>query len=161
MACRATPRLSGQRILLLDADGVLLRLPGGSRLESVDLLEEFLRESEFADVQVVAAGEWKRHLGVPGVRRIFAPDLRERFVGLTPDIPGTDGFRSHVEIHAWLAEHPDVMDYVVLEGGHCWPCFPALESAVFVDPTRGVLGPPELELLARAFRRQEAVECNG
>jgi hypothetical protein len=83
------------------------------------------------------------------VRRLFAPDLRDRFVGVTPDMAGSDGFRSHMEINAWLAEHPEIADYVVLEGGHCWTRLPALESAVFVDPRRGVLGREDLELLAR------------
>jgi hypothetical protein len=82
------------------------------------------------------------------VRRLFAPDLRERFVDVTPDAHG-DGYRSHVEINAWLAEHPEIADYVVLEGGHCWTRLPALESAVFVDPRRGVLGAEDLALLAR------------
>jgi hypothetical protein len=103
-------------------------------------------------VLVVACGEWKRHLGLAGVRRLFAPDLRERFLGVTPDIVGTDGFRSHVEINAWLAEHPEIADYVVLEGGHCWTRLPALESAVFVDRARGVLGEEELTLLRRQLR---------
>jgi len=144
--------VKGERILLLDADGVLLRLPDGNQLESVELLEDFLRQREFAGLLVVAAGEWKRHLGLAGVRKIFAADLCERFVDLTPDIQGSDGFRSHVEINAWLAEHPEIADYVVLEGGHCWPHLPALESAVFVDPARGVLGSPDLESLARLLR---------
>lgn len=149
MAAGAHPTLVGARVLLLDADGVFLRLPEARRLESIELFEAFLREPEVEDLLVVACGEWKRHLGLAGVRKLFAPDLRERFAGVTPDIVGTDGFRSHVEINAWLAEHPQIADYVVLEGGHCWTRLPALESAVFVDWHRGVLGTEDLALLAR------------
>jgi len=146
------PVLTGARIVLLDADGVFLRLPAAKELECLELFEDFLRESDFADVQVVAAGQWKSHIGLEGVRKLFADDLGERFVDVTPDIDGSDGFRSHVEIHAWLAAHPEIADYVVLESGHFWPRLPALESAVFVDPGRGVLGSLEVEALARHFR---------
>ena len=104
---------------------------------------------------MVACGEWKRHLALAGVRQLFAPELRERFVGVTPDIDGSDGFRSHVEINAWLAEHPQIADYVVLEGGHCWTRLPALESAVFVDRRRGVLGADDVALLVRHLRASE------
>lgn len=136
----------------MDADGVFLRLPEATRLESIELFEDFLREPEVEDLLVVASGEWKRHLGLAGVRKLFAPELRERFVGLTPDIVGSDGFRSHVEINAWLTEHPEIADYVVLEGGHCWTRLPALESAVFVDRQRRILGTEDIALLKRHLR---------
>ena len=155
MAQGPHPALTGARVLLLDADGVFLRLPEASRLESIGLFEAFLREPEVDDLLVVACGEWKRHLGLAGVRKLFAPDLRQRFVGVTPDILGSDGFRSHVEINAWLAEHSQIADYVVLEGGHCWTRLPALESAVFVDRQRGVLGSEDIALLMRHLRADE------
>ena len=99
--------LADKRVLILDADGVLRRLPDGEALEGIDPLESFLREAEFSDVLVVAAGEWKRALRPQQIPALFSGDLRERFVGVTPDIHATDRFRSHVEIHAWLDAHPE------------------------------------------------------
>jgi hypothetical protein len=147
----AMPRFTGKRILILDADGVLLRLPGGEALESLDLIEDLLRDPDMADVRVVATGEWKRHLGLAQIRRLFAEDLRERFVDTTPEVEGSDGFRPHVEIHAWLAAHPEIADYVVLESGYHWTRSPALESAMFIHPPQGVLDAPQAEVLKRHF----------
>jgi hypothetical protein len=149
---RLDPRLTGARVLILDADGVFLRLPQANRLESVELLEDFLREPEFADVVVVASGDWKRYLFLGGVRRLFASDLRERIVDVTPEAHATDGYRAHVEINIWLAYHP-VENYVVLEGGHCWMRLPALESAVFTA-SGGVLAREDLDRVADALRLQ-------
>lgn len=138
-------------MLILDADGVLRRLPNGEVLDGIDPLESFLREAEFSDVLVVAAGEWKRALRLQQIRALFAGDVRERFVGTTPDIQATDRFRSHAEIHAWLDAHPEIVSGVVLESGHYWHQFPALECAVFVPPG-AVLGLHELDALRRIFR---------
>lgn len=145
--------MAGKRVLILDADGVLRRLPDGEALEGIDPLESFLRDAEFSDVLVVAAGEWKRALRLQQIRALFSGDLRERFVGATPDIEGSDRFRSHVEIHAWLDAHPEIACGVVLESGFYWQQFPALECAVFVQP-RAVLGPSELDAVKRIFRTE-------
>ena len=145
--------LAGKRVLLLDADGVLRRLPDGEALEGLDRLEAFLREPEFSDVLVVAAGEWKRHLQPGQIRGLFSHDVRERFVGATPNIEGADRFRSHVEIHAWLDSHLEIASGVVLESGYYWQQFPALECAVFVPP-RAVLGLGELDAVRGIFRSE-------
>ncbi len=141
--------LRGARVLILDADGVLRRLPAGETLDGIPRLEAFLRRPEFEDVRVVAAGEWKRHLGIRQIRRLFAPDLAERFVGATPHADTGDGLSSHVEINLWVDAHPEIAGYVVLESGHLWQCFPALESAVFVHSPEGVLGEMEIRSLER------------
>ncbi len=147
--------LAGKRVLLLDADGVLRRLPDGEALEGLDRLEAFLREPEFSDVLVVAAGEWKRHLRLGQIRGLFSPDVRERFVGATPEIQGADRFRSHVEIHAWLDAHPEIASGVVLESGYYWQQFPALECAVFVSPG-GVVGQQEIDAVVGILRSEVA-----
>lgn len=144
--------LTGRRLLLLDADGVLLRLPEGEALEGLEVLEGLLREPALADVLVVATGEWKRHLDLAALRGLFADDIARRIVGVTPEVEASDGFRPHVEIHAWLAAHPEIADYVVLESGDFWPRPPVLESAVFVTPGQ-VIGAQEVELLEKAFAR--------
>lgn len=140
--------LAGRRVLILDADGVLRRLPDGERLDGIPVLEEFLERAEFSDVLVVAAGEWKRYLRLAQIRALFSPAIRPRIVGATPEVEGSDRFRSHVEIHAWLDAHPEVAEAVVLESGQLWQQLPALECAVFVQPG-GVLGEPDLRGLAR------------
>lgn len=145
--------MAGKRVLILDADGVLRRLPDGEALEGIDPLESFLRDAEFSDVLVVAAGEWKRALRLQQIRALFSGDLRERFVGATPDIDGSDRFRSHVEIHAWLDAHPEIVSGVVLESGYYWHQSPALECAVFVPPA-AVLGLRELEAVKRILRSE-------
>ena len=145
--------LAGKRVLLLDADGVLRRLPDGEALEGLDRLEAFLREPEFSDVLVVAAGEWKRHLQPGQIRGLFSPDVRERFVGATPDIDGADRFRSHVEIHAWLDAHPEIASGVVVESGCYWQQFPALECAVFVQ-SGAVLGQQDIDGVVGIFRSE-------
>jgi len=145
--------LAGKRVLILDADGVLRRLPDGEALEGIDSLESFLRDAEFRDVLVVAAGEWKRALRLQQIRALFSGDLRGRFVGATPDIEGSDHFRSHVEVHAWLDAHPEIACGLVLESGYYWQQFPALECAVFVPP-RAVLGPGDLDAVRRIFRSE-------
>ena len=153
---RLDTRLTGGRVLVLDADGVLLRLPQAQRLESVELLEDFLREPEFSDLLVMASGDWRRYLGLEGVRRIFSADLRER-IGVVPEIAGTDGFRAHVEINVWVSYHR-VDNYVVLEGGHCWMHLPALECAVFTAPG-GVLTREDLDRVTDAFRLSRDERC--
>lgn len=147
--------LAGKRVLILDADGVLRRLPDGEALEGIDSLETFLRDREFSDVLVVAAGEWKRALCLQQIRALFSRDLRGRFVGATPDIEAIDRFRSHVEIHAWLDAHPEIACGVVLESGCYWQQFPALECAVFVPP-REILGLHDLDAVRRIFRSDNA-----
>jgi len=144
---------AGKRVLILDADGVLRRLPDGDTLEGIDSLESFLRDAEFSDVLVVAAGEWKRALRLQQIRALFSGYLRERFIGATPDIEATDRFRSHVEINAWLDAHPEIACGMVLESGYYWQQFPALECAVFVPP-RAVLGLGELDAVRRIFRSE-------
>jgi hypothetical protein len=145
--------LAGKRVLVLDADGVLRRFPDGETLEGVRPLEGFLREEEFRDVVVVAAGQWKCGLRMHQIRALFADDVRDRFVGVTPEIRATDRFRSHVEIQAWLEAHPEIGSYLVLESVWYWRQLPALERAVFVS--RGaVLGPRDLDAVRYMFRKE-------
>lgn len=146
--------LNGARVVILDADGVLRRLPDGDSLDRIPALEALLLRPEFADVLIVAAGTWKDCLTLQQMRKLFSDGLCNRIVGATPSIQSVDECRSHVEIHAWLEEHPEIGDYMVLESGAFWTQFPALESAMWV-PFGSVLGERALEvdLLESALRR--------
>jgi len=126
--------LSGARVLILDADGVLCRLPDGRELEGLPHLEDVLRSPEFSDVLIVAAGNWKNVLSLESIRGIFSEDLQHRVVDTTPTIASSDQFRSHVEIFAWLGEHPEIASDLVLESASFGGCEPYLENAVFVPP---------------------------
>ena len=143
--------LRGARVIILDADGTLRRLPDGDTLEGLEAFETFLRLQQFQDVLVVATGEWKRGLGIQGIRKIFSDDLRARIVDVTPDIENTDEFRDHVENNAWLAEHPEIACYVVVEYSGQAPLSPVTENGAFVH-TGEVFSEAEFGKLARFFK---------
>ena len=119
--------------MILDADGVLIRLPDGRTLDGLDPLEAFLSLPAYSDVLIVAAGEWKRYLSLAAIRRLFSEDLRERIVDTTPEVESTDMFRSHVEIYAWLDEHPEIGAYLVLESSAYATNEPCMDNASFVQ----------------------------
>lgn len=127
------------RVIILDADGVLRRLPDGEALEGLDAFEHFLRQPDFQDVLVVAAGEWKRFLSIGKIRRLFSEDVAPRIVEATPEIEGTDRFQSHVEIFEWLRIHPEIESYAVVEYSGYAPNSPVPECGAFV-PTGEVFG---------------------
>jgi hypothetical protein len=140
--------LRGARVVILDADGVLRRLPDGEALEGLGAFEAFLRQPRFQDVLVVAAGEWKRHLPIRGIRRLFSEDIAARIVGATPEVKNTDKFQSHVEILEWLREHPEIEEYAVVEYSGYALNSPAVESGAFVV-TGEVFSEAHYEGLAR------------
>jgi hypothetical protein len=139
-------------VILLDADGVLRRLPHGDTLEGLKVFEGFLRQPEFQDVLVIAAGEWKRHLSIVSIRKLFSDDIAPRIVEATPEIEHTDQFRSHVEMFEWLRLHPDIGVYAVLEYSGYAPNSPVPESGTFV-PTGEVFGIDEYGRLASLLGR--------
>ena len=143
--------LRGARVIILDADGVLRRLPDGDTLEGIEAFETFLRLPQFQDVLVVATGEWKRGLGIHGIRELFSDDLRARIVDVTPEIENTDEFRDHVENNAWLAEHPDIARYAVVEYSGQAPLSPVTECGSFVH-TGEVFSEAEFGKVARLLR---------
>jgi hypothetical protein len=142
----------GARVIFLDADGVLRRLPNGETLEGLEAFENFLRQPEFEDVLVVAIGEWKRHLSIAGIRTLFSDDIAPRIVEATPEIESTDQFRQHVEFYDWLRLHPEISAYAVLEYSGYAPNSPVPESGTFVL-TGEVFGIDRYGHLARCLRQ--------
>jgi hypothetical protein len=151
MSNRPNTSWHGARVILLDADGVLRRLPNGETLEGLEAFEGFLRQPDFQDVLVVAAGEWKRHLSIVSIRKLFSDDIAPRIVEATPEIESTDQFRSHVEIYEWLRLHAQVETYAVLEYSGYAPNSPVPESGVFVL-TGEVFGADRYGPLARCLQ---------
>jgi hypothetical protein len=143
--------LRDARIVILDADGTLRRLPDGRTLEGREAFETFLRLPQFLDVLVVATGDWKRYLGLVGVREIFSEDIRARIVDVTPEIENTDEFRDHVENNAWLAEHPEIARFAVVEYSGQAPLSPETECGAFVH-TGEVFSEAEFGKLARLLK---------
>lgn len=129
--CSDKASLAGAWILFLDGDNVLLRRPHGDSLEGLPALESALRRPALAHVRIVASGQWKDVMSFEGIRNLFSEDLRPRMIGTTPDIRNPRGFKPHVEIFAWLAAHPEIRGYGVLEPH--WPTYePCPDCAVFI-----------------------------
>jgi hypothetical protein len=146
-----TPDLTDARVILLDADGVLRQHPDGARLDGLEAFEAFLREPEFRDVLVIAAGEWKRVLPVGRIRSLFSEDLGGRIAGATPDIEHSDEYATHVEMYEWLCAHPQIAGYVVLESSGFAPHSPVMECGVFV-PCEEVFSAMTHAMLAQVLR---------
>jgi hypothetical protein len=106
-------------ILFLDFDGVLHAAGGGPprrHLEKLPLLEALLREPGLSEVGIVVSSTWRVIQTAAQLRCLFAPDLRERVAGCTPQLERhRTPYRRHEEIAAWLAAHPEVRDWVALD----------------------------------------------
>lgn len=100
-------------LLFLDIDGVLHPehipglTPGKFRVNSehfscLPYLEDVLRE--FQGIQVVISSAWRTRRSLDELRDIFSPELRSRVIGVTPQLPRSEGHRQR-EIENWLIEH--------------------------------------------------------
>ena len=110
-----------ERIVFLDFDGVLNNVGWFSLAWDENLPEgcdkDFDQENVEAvkklvtafDADIVVSSSWRHLPEVPD--RLVAVGL-PRPVGLTPDDPERNRGR---EISAWLAKHPEVEDYLVLD----------------------------------------------
>ena len=106
-------------ILFLDFDGVL-HPTGVDDLKQpfcrLPLLEAMLREPRYAAVEIVVSSTWREVYSLPRLRSVFAPDMRNRVVDITPTLDDYDGpYARCLEIKAWLALHPEVERYVALD----------------------------------------------
>ena len=124
--------LPGAKILFLDGDNSVRRRPNGTGPEGTNALNAALSEPELEGVLIVASGQWKDVLSMDDIRNIFSEGVSTRIVDKTPTMntEGDTQYKPHVEIHAWLAAHPEIADYCVLEP--FWPYEPHVESAVFI-----------------------------
>lgn len=105
--------------LMLDFDGVLHPegcLPGHHFCRLAPL-EALLRR--FPDVRIVVSSMWRLNATLAQLRSHFAPDMRERVVGATPDLfdPAAGdacGLRQR-ECEAWIAAHDPGAAWVALD----------------------------------------------
>lgn len=151
-------------ILFLDYDGVLHAVGGGTAprryLDKLPLLEALLREPECAAIGVVISSTWRVVHTVAQLRSEFAPDLRERVIGATPQLQEhRTPFRRHEEIAAWLTQHPQTRAWVTLDDDlRGFP--PGDAHAVFTQSELG-LTPRDIDVLRARLRAAAAAAGLG
>jgi hypothetical protein len=106
-------------VLFLDFDGVLHPVGGTlpqQRMEKLPLLEALLREPGLQAVGIVISSTWRLIHTPAQLRSMFAPDLRRRVLGCTPQLERhLTSQRRHEDIAAWLRLHPEVNEWVALD----------------------------------------------
>jgi hypothetical protein len=66
--------------------------------------------------RIVISSTWRRVFRLPTIRLLLAErGLRAEVVGVTPDLGGVAMLGRGEEIRAWLAAHPDVTAFAVLD----------------------------------------------
>ena len=141
-------------ILFLDFDGVLHSIGGVStrqRMQKLPLLEALLREPGMASVGIVVSSTWRMVHSAAQLRSLFAPDMRERMAGCTPQLQshGTRYPRSE-EIAAWLAAHPAVRSWVALDDQR-GAFAPELYSHLVITDGQAALTPRDIDRLRMAL----------
>ncbi len=112
------------KVIFLDIDGVLnsdtttRRTRGGFTFVGERQLRRLRHIVDAAGAEVVLSSDWRYNRDTPG-RNGHYLELRDellrygiRFYGFTPELPS--GHRG-AEIAQWLAEHPEVSDFVILD----------------------------------------------
>jgi len=90
------------KLVFLDFDGVLHPCTAGTFIY-VDRFEAFLRKHPC--IRVVLSTSWRVDYGWHDLMALFSPDLRERFVGATPQLDDSLRAVREQEIHAWLRDN--------------------------------------------------------
>ena len=129
----ALANLVNKFVLFVDFHGVIhVGAPGPAWQENLRNFESIFREPLIIEnVRIVLCGDWRRRYSWEKLREKFSPDIRPLVIDETPRLQATIGFRSHVEIYAWLKQHPEISDYKVFEWGGFSGEEPYLESALF------------------------------
>jgi hypothetical protein len=87
------------KLLFLDFDGVLHPCTAGTFVY-VDRFEAFMRKHPC--VRVVLSTTWRIDHGWHDLLALFSADLRERFLGATPQLDDSLKCVREQEIHSWL-----------------------------------------------------------
>lgn len=154
-----------EAVLALDIDGVLHR-DGAERgeLGHLPTLEGFLRRHP--GVGVVISSDWRFLLSLPELVDLFAPDLRDRVMGVTPDlclsVPVAPAARQR-EIEAWMAAKGLRTPWVALDDMRDGfePVCPHLVCVTWGEGGDVGLSPVLLERVASILRSTSAGEPNA
>lgn len=137
-------------ILFLDFDGVLhpqptILRPGRGVFTALHLLEDVLRQ--VPHVEVVISSSWRMRHPFGELREFFAPDVRDRIVGVTP-MPGDvaeaprelhNECPRHAECLAWLARHrPPGTPWLALDD-IADEFAPQCRNLMLIDGARGLM----------------------
>jgi hypothetical protein len=104
-------RADSERVIFLDIDGVLNRSSGGTAKDhtvAMDLLNRFKSLLSSTNARVVLASTWRHEPN--GLQK--ARDLGIPFDDVLPDLRPQPRGR---EVNAWLADHPNVKRFAVVD----------------------------------------------
>ena len=105
------------KVLFLDVDGVLNCWGSGQPFEE-ELVEELSRVIRLSGASVCVSSTWRKLEGHRETLLGLLTRIGARVVGWTPDL-GSNGATLQVvrgqEIQAWLDEHPEVSEFVILD----------------------------------------------
>ncbi len=132
-------------ILFLDFDGVLHPRTSGT-CRFAPLLAEFLRAQP--SVQVVISSTWRLQYPLEDLREWFARDVQDRFIDVTPELPGGAASRQR-EIEQWLRRRASVRWAALDDEASLFT--PGCPQLVLTESATG-LTKATLELLARHVR---------
>ncbi|KVP96418.1 hypothetical protein WJ97_11045 [Burkholderia ubonensis] len=90
------------KLIFLDFDGVLHPCTAGTFIY-VGRFQAFLRQHPC--LRVVLSTSWRNDHAWDDLMALFSPDMRERFVGATPQLSETLPAAREQEIQAWLRAH--------------------------------------------------------
>lgn len=155
------PKLCGHKVVLfMDIDGVA-HGQGDSRYD--ELTSSVVGEGlwrwwphlrhvldEHPGVEVVLHSSWRQiYPSLEWLLPVLPADLAQRVVGVTD----VSIYSRHESIEAYLAKHPDVGAYVVLDDDQS---FPAHVPLVLCDSKRGMSDPAKVEELRQALAQARA-----
>lgn len=152
-------------LLFLDFDGVLHSAVCDHEDQlwrRVPLFEDWLRDRP--NVRVVVSSAWRNCHPLDELRQFFSADLRERFIGVTPELTYAEidqidlaspeqpasYYRRHWEIQIWLQRHGQEHrheQYAIVDDDG-WLFLPRDPHCVFTNRSRG-LTQDELDQLDR------------
>ncbi|MDB5807634.1 MAG: uncharacterized protein JWN73_4956 [Betaproteobacteria bacterium] len=137
-------------ILFLDFDGVLHPVggvPERQRMGKLPLLEALLREPGLEGVGIVISSTWRVIHTAAQLRSLFAPDMRERVLGCTPQLEQhRTPHRRYEDISAWLRAHPAIREWVALDDDFHGFAPEAHARTVFTNSDTG-LTPRDIDVL--------------
>lgn len=133
-----------KQLVALDFDGVLHPCTAGTFIY-LDRFQDFLRKHP--SLRVVLSTTWRNDMAWPDLMALFAPELRERFLGFTPDLEhtGSQAIRER-EIQAWRRENQVLsLPWVALDDDASL-FSPGCPNLVLCETIRG-LRPAQLALI--------------